>query len=249
MTEAKKLKQTIRARARKTGESYTAARRQVLAARRRAAAPLPTPTAPPRDPVAQGLSRRTVNDKGVVAKTGHDLAHWFGVLDAFGPAKTHKDRARHLSEDHAVRDWYGQMITVEYERERGLRVANQDCTGRFQVSVTRIVPATVAEVADLIGTSKRRAAWLRAVDPGLREAVEAAFAGSKAKRVRVRDADNASLRFPWGESRVDVNVYSRPKGKASVGVGNTRLADPRAVETRRAVWAQALDALKDALAR
>lgn len=48
MTEAKKLKQAIRARSAKTGESYTAARLQVLKARQkrtpqRTAAPPPKP--------------------------------------------------------------------------------------------------------------------------------------------------------------------------------------------------------------
>jgi plasmid stability protein len=42
MTREKKLKKAIRARARKTGESYTAARRQVLQAKQRGfAVPVP----------------------------------------------------------------------------------------------------------------------------------------------------------------------------------------------------------------
>jgi hypothetical protein len=251
MTEAKKLKQTIRARARKTGESYTAARRQVLAARRRATPA--TPAAPPAAPAAPARKTapagRVVNEKGVLEKTGHDLAHWFGVLDAFGPAMGHAAMARHLSEDHGVRDWYCQMITVTYERERGLRAMNQACSGDFQVSVSRVVPATVAEVADLLGQPKRRGAWLHTVDRGLREAFEAAFHGPKARKVRIRDENTATFRFPWGNSRVDLNIYARPNGKASVGVGNTKLAGPEAVEGRRAVWAQALDALRAQLGR
>ena len=48
MTEAKKLKQAIRARARKTGERYTAARRHVLG----------TPEAPRAGAASPAASRR-----------------------------------------------------------------------------------------------------------------------------------------------------------------------------------------------
>lgn len=71
VTEAKKLEQAIRARSARTGESYTAARLQVLNARRKRDPQRtePTPTKPPRPVAAQpGLS-----EKAVVEKTGHGL--------------------------------------------------------------------------------------------------------------------------------------------------------------------------------
>src|SRR5262245_54991154 len=114
MTRARKLKRVIRSRAAKTGESYTAARRQVLEARRRrAGAP---PPEPPRAPAPQPRSRprRLTSDTAVRKKTGHGLDHWFAVLDAFGArSKGHTASARHLSEAHGVPGWHCQMITVE----------------------------------------------------------------------------------------------------------------------------------------
>ena len=79
MTHAKKLKKAIRARAAKTGESYTIARKHVLAAREK---PAPKAAAPSK--------RSVLSDASAVKATGRGFDHWFAVLDAFGaPAKGH----------------------------------------------------------------------------------------------------------------------------------------------------------------
>jgi hypothetical protein len=76
MTQAKKLKKAIRARAKKTGERYTAARRHVLAARQRKSA-----GTAPRPRTSSG---GTLSGARTLDRTGHGLDHWFKVLDAFG---------------------------------------------------------------------------------------------------------------------------------------------------------------------
>lgn len=255
MTQAKKLKKQIRARARKTGESYTAARRQVLRAREKRAAArpaaLPEPpggahtkaadrgAAPPAT-----LTRGAVSDSAIRKKTGHGLDHWFAVLDAFDPrAKGHTDRARYLQE-HGVPGWHTQGIAVAYERSKGLRATNQACDGSFQVSVSRAVPAAVADIADAIGDPRRRAAWLRQTDAALAHAVNAAFAGEKPRSVRVKDAHNASVRIPWDGSTVEIRITGKPNGNSTVVADNKNLGRPSLVEERRAQWKVALDALK-----
>ena len=250
MTQAKKLKKAIRSRAAKTGESYTAARRQVLEARRRRAtaaapAPRPAPTSKPRSARKRGASY----DDKLREKTGHGLEHWFAVLDRFGAAaKGHTAAARHLSEEHGVPSWHCQMVTVEYERARGLRVTNQSCDGDFQVTVSRTVAATVAQVADLINDAARRKRWLRGADPVIGRALEAAFGGDQPRRVTVKTPEYARLRFPCDGTTVEILVYGKPGGKASVSAHNTKLAGSAAVEARRAVWGAALDGLRAALA-
>ena len=250
MTRAKKLKQAIRARSRKTGESYTAARRQVLQSRQ------PTPVTPrparpapaPRKPAASGYA---VSEDTLVAKTGHDYDYWFAVLDRFGAdAKGHTATARHLYADHGVPGWHAQAITVSYERARGLRGVNQSSTGGFQVSVSRVVPASAAEVVALLARPRKRAAWLKQAHPTLRQALEAAFKGPKPRQVKVKDEHNAHLRYPWDGTAVDIWITAKPGGgKTSVSVGNTKLPGPEAVEVRRALWAQALDGLRAHLTR
>lgn len=237
MTLQKKLKKAIRARSEKTGESYTAARRQVLLARDK-------PEEPPA-PAPKPPAKRQLSEKSVIEKTGHGFEHWFGVLDAFA-GKGHTDAAAHLYEAHGIPGWYAQGITVAWERERGLRQVNQSCTGKFQVSVSKTVRATVAEVADALRSPGRRADWLADADPGLVQALDAAFSGDKPREVKFK-GDYAWLRFRWDGNTVEIRITGKPTG-ASVVADNGDLPDPGLVEQRRAQWRTALEGLQRHLA-
>jgi hypothetical protein len=255
MTRAKKLKKAIRARSSKTGESYTAARRQVLRARRprpEPKAPAPRPPSPPAAAPKARTTRGGPSEDNIVKTTGHGFDHWFAVLDRFGAgAKGHTASARHLYDAHGVPGWHAQGITVAYERARGLRAVNQACTGGFQVSISRVVPASAAEVVSVLARPEKRAAWLKLAEPTLRDAMEAAFKGPKPRQVKVKDDNNAHLRYPWGDgTTVELRITGKPaSGKSSVSVGNMDLPSPEAVEVRRALWAQALDGLRAHLSR
>ncbi len=235
MTRRAKLKRVIRSRATRTGESYTAARRQVLKARPRGASAVPAArvTAKPKP---------AVSEASVVKRTGKGLAHWYGVLNAFGaPERGHSATARHLYDDHGVSGWYAQMITVAYERARGFRATNQSCEGDFQVSVSKVIPAGVAEVAQAFGEKRARREWLRAVHPGLRTALNRAV--SKTHALAVSNPMRARVRYRWGKSVVELRIEGRAKGRASVAADNTKLDDPARVEERRAQWRTAFASL------
>jgi len=247
MTQAKKLKKTIRARARKTGESYTVARRQVLKARAKRAAAHAAVAQPAAAQTRSSLG--AISDNAILKKTGHGLQHWFAVLDAFDPkAKGHTDRAQYLYDEHKVPGWHAQGIAVAYERAHGLRVANQACDGSYQVSVSRAVPVPVADVAHAISQRRRRDAWLGAADAVLARAVKAAFEGEKPRSVKIKDAMNANVRIPWDGSTVEIRITGKPKGGSTTVVAdNKNLARESLVEERRAQWKVALDALKSYL--
>jgi hypothetical protein len=115
MTRERALKKIIRARAAKTGERYTTARRHVLA----------TMAVSKKEPIPRER-RSPVSDSRIVEKTGHGLDYWFVVLDRFGgPGKGHTALARHLYDEHQVPGWHAQGITTAYERARGVRVVNR----------------------------------------------------------------------------------------------------------------------------
>jgi len=249
MTQQKKLKRAVRARARKTGESYAAARRHVVTAKpataRRIGTPPATTAALSPVPRAAAKTPSPKGEAGVIKKTGHGYDHWFAVLDAFGaPAKGHTASAAHLYNDHGVPGWHCQMIAVEYERARGLRAKNQSCAGDFQVSVSRIVPASVADVADALRAAPRRAAWLKGADPALARALEAALTGPEAREVKVRKTAAAALRYPWDAGTVQIYLLGKPDGRTSVVADMTKLNGPDEVEQRRAQWKTALEGLK-----
>jgi hypothetical protein len=249
MTQANKLKQTIRARARKTGESYTAARLQVLKARQRRAPAAPVADDPKPAPRAPRMAERgTLSPANVIAKTGHDLDHWFAVLDTFGATRGHTALARHLALDHGVPGWYAQGITVTYERERGLRAVNQASDG-FQVSVTKSMATSVEDVTEALRSRTFRTRWLKASDSGLAQALAAGIEKPRGKGLFVRADGSAGLRFPWDGTTVEFRITPKPKGGISLATANTKLADAKQVEDRRARWRAVLDALKAALER
>ncbi len=247
MTKAKKLKKLIRERATKTGERYTAARRQVLLAREKKATPPKAAVAPAWQ---FGASRVGLSDAAVAKKTGHGFDHWFAVLDAFDvPSKGHTAAADHLRSTHGVPGWHAQMITVAYERTRGLRVANQGSMGGFQVSVSKTVGASVADVAGVFNDARRREQWLKTADPELRRALNAAFGGAKPKQVVLKNANYGKLRYAW-DGAVEIRITGKAKGGGcSVVADNMGLKDASQVERRRMAWRAALEALNQHLDR
>lgn len=244
MTRARALKAVIRARAAKTGERYTTARRHVLKelpARSLKAAPPARPA--PASPAPQASAKGGLSDARTREKTGHGLEHWFAVLDRFGgPGKGHTALARHLNQDHAVPGWHSQGITVAYERARGVRDVNQRCDGEYEVSVSKTVNATTAAVVAALSDARLRRRWTANADPALLNALSAALEGKDAKGIVVRPDGLGRFRYKWGDTTVQ--FYLVPKaGKVSVVVTNSKLADAAMVAARREVWRSALNAL------
>jgi hypothetical protein len=236
MTRARALKKIIRARAAKTGESYTAARRHVLAARAKAHR-----LKSPGSPTPRRAPAGSVSDAKIRERTGHGLDHWFAVLDEFGAAKRgHTAAARHLYQEHGVPGWHAQGITVAYERARGLRAINQACDGNFQVSVSKVVPLSVGEVVRRISSREHRARWLRDADPDLRDALAQALGRAGAKPFIVK-GNNARLRYKWNGASIELRLTARPRGKTSVVADTTKLPDAASVERLRALWRSVLD--------
>ena len=125
MTTQQSFKRRVRARMEKTGESYTAARAQLL--------PDPVPEYEPQ-----------FSDEAVRRNTGRGYREWFAVLDEWGAAeRPHGEIARWLSEQFGIPGWWCQNVTVEYERARGLRPLRGDRDGTHNVSASKTVAVPV----------------------------------------------------------------------------------------------------------
>ena len=112
MTRQKTFKRRVRDRMTKTGESYTAARRMLIAHGRS-----------PGDPEVRAAGGRGAGRRG-------DRARLAGVVSSCSTrgsaaSRTHTEIARWLRDEHAVDGWYSQSIAVGYERARGLRAARR----------------------------------------------------------------------------------------------------------------------------
>jgi hypothetical protein len=248
MTRARALKQTIRARAAKTGERYTTARRHILrelnqpkgaqgargAQSAKSAPPVPT--------------KGALSDAKTIEKTGHDLAYWFDVMDRFGGVeKGHTALTTHLYEKYQVPGWYCQGIVVSYERARGKRVLNQRCDGAFEVSVSKVFAAKVPAIVKAITDAKKRKEWAIDANTGLVNALEAGLKDPKSKGFVTRPDGLARYRYKW--DGMTVQFYIVPKGeKTNVTVSTMKLPGADSVDTYRAMWKAALAALQSAFA-
>ena len=256
MTRAYALKQVIRARAAKTGERYTTARRHVLASLKPTAPPTSAPSTCALRAMADKRATAGKKAKGGLSEstslriTGHGLEHWFEVLDRFGGVeKGHTAAARHLADDHKIDGWYAQGITVAFERARGVRAVNQRCDGKYEVSVSKVVAATdAAEVIKLFTSKRLRKSWVTGVDTDLVKAFSTALDAPKSKGWVVRPDGQGRWRYKWGETTVQCYLYPKPGGKVSVVVTNMNLAGADSVEQRRTMWNAALQALATHLA-
>jgi uncharacterized protein YndB with AHSA1/START domain len=165
MTTQKDLKRHIRSRMKKTGESYTAARLQVLK----------------KDSVIDYAERAGMSDVKMQEKTGRTWAEWVRVLDGIDAVKMpHREIARYVS-SLGTPDWWTQTVTVGYERIRGLRDRGQRRGGGYEASKSRTFSVPVGTLFDAFAKIRTRRRWLP-VDVTVRSA-------TPPKRMRIAWSD------------------------------------------------------------
>jgi hypothetical protein len=138
----------------------------------------------------------SMSDATVKAKTRKDWAGWFATLDKAGAKRLeHKAIVAILSEQHRVPGWWCQMVTVEYERARGLRARHETTTG-FSVSISKTVATSLATLYEATANAAKRRAWFP----------RGAFEPSSQTR-------NKYLRGAWSKTaRLEVSFYAKGQG-------------------------------------
>ncbi len=218
MPRKKDLKRVTRARMSKTGESYTTARARLLQKK----------TATRSAPAVDYASIAGMSDATVRSKTGHAWKHWAGVLDAVDAAEwPHGKIASHLSTQHAVPDWWAQMVTVGYERIRGIRQIGQRRDGTRDVGKSRTLPVPIASLYRAWSNARTRKRWLP--DTGV-----TVTKANPEKSVR--------LRWPDG-TRVQIYFVPKGEGKSQIVVQHTGLGSKEDADAMKALWQTRLDAL------
>jgi hypothetical protein len=227
MPTQKAFKQRVRARMTKTGESYTAARRQLL---RKAGEPVaPEPMEPTIESKPAGAPDLMTSDDSMRRGSGRGHEEWFALLDAWGgTTHTHTEIAQWLSETHSVPGWWTQNITVNYERARGMRRPHEMGDG-FSISVTRTIAVDAERALAAFTSAAIRRRWLP--DASMRQRPTRAA---------------LTARFDWSDpaSRVVLTVVPKGADRALVAVGHERLPDAESAERLKAAWRVWLGDLK-----
>jgi uncharacterized protein YndB with AHSA1/START domain len=215
MPVEKDRKRLVRARMKKTGESYTAARAQLQKQS------LPSDR--------QMAELAGMSDDAVRAKTGHGWRHWVRELDSIdASSKPHLEIARHVHDTLGVPDWWSQTVTVGYERIRGLReVGQRRGTGTYEANKSKTVAVPVSRLYRAFTHAATRAKWL----PGVKIVI----------RTRI---ENRSLRITWpDQTSVLVGFIDKGAKKSRVAIQHVGLSDREQMTKSKEFWAERFDAL------
>lgn len=237
MPTNKDLKRLVRARMRKTGEAYTAARAQIIRKPRSTAtsssvgtsARVTSTLATPRE-YAQlaGMS-----DAKIKEKTGCTWERWVRALDYHGAQQmSHREIAELVRKKYKTPSWWTQTVTVGYERIKGLRARGQRRDGSYEASKSRTFNVSAKKLFEAWADERMRKRWLNG------------------ERVRVRTATAPrSMRLDWTDgSIIAIGFAAKGRDKSSVAVQHTKLRDRETADRLRKYWAERLDALAEVLA-
>jgi len=238
MPRQKDLKRLVRARMNKTGEAYTAARANIIKKKRSVRSASLAPIAETDRPVGPKPSEYArlagMSDAKVKAQTGCTWERWVKSLDYHGAENmSHREIAELVSRKYKTPDWWAQTVTVGYERIKGLRARGQRRDGTYEVSKSRTFDAPVSDLFGAWSDAALRRRWL------------------KENEVRIRTAtEPKSMRLDWSDGTIiAVGFAAKGKGKSSVAVQHTKLADRATAERLRKYWSDRLDALGEVLPR
>jgi hypothetical protein len=221
MPTNKDLKRLVRARMRKTGEAYTAARSHITA----------KPKAATKSIDYAALAG--MSDEKVKAKTGCTWQRWVSALDRKGAEKmSHRDIAALVSEKYKVDEWWSQTVTVGYERIKGLRARGQRRDGTYEAGKSRTFNVPVTVLFDAWANASTRRRWLN----------------GESVKVRTATAPK-SMRLGWTDgSIIAVGFIAKGKSKSSVALAHTKLPDRDAANRLKEYWSKRLDTLGEVLA-
>lgn len=222
MTAQRSFKRLVRARMDKTGESYTAARAQLLAA---------SDTSPD-----EAYPHLVCPDERIRERTGRGWEEWFDLIDSWdGESMGHTDLARRVAEvlDAPLLAWNTQAVTTSFERSRGKRQLGERVGRDGLVAGASKTIAVAAEPAFMAFVDPSlRAGWLPDVELSERTVTKPTI---------------ARYDVVGGPTRLRVTVEAKGPDKCTVAVEESRLASPEDRDVRKAFWRGALMVLKTTL--
>jgi len=211
MPKNKDLKRLTRSRMKKTGESYTAARAELVKKSK------------------QDLAERAgMSDQVVRSKTGRTWEEWVRVLDARGArSMIHRDIAEYLNVERGVPGWWAQMVTVGYERIRGLRDVGQRRSGEYEASKSKTLRVPLRRLFLAFTASGTREKWL----PGVKWTVRATVA-------------DKSIRVTWEDGTfVEFYFVAKDPEKTQVAIQHRKLRTKAQAVKAKAYWGERLEEL------
>jgi hypothetical protein len=189
------------------------------------------PTTSPAAPVVD-TSLFPCGDAALRAATGKGWNEWLAVLDAAGAAAKGRDHQQiwdlTMQSLPAAAGWWGQMISVGYERARGLREKHETCAGDFQSTLSKTLPVPLFAAFAAWADEELRQNWLDA--PGL-------------DFTKLNAGKNIRARWPDG-SLLDIRFNASGPDRCQIVVDTMKLSNAEAVQKAKAFWQQQFERLQ-----
>jgi hypothetical protein len=230
MPTQKDFKRLVRARMRKTGEAYTAARAQII--NKSKLVPAPVSIAPEPEPEKVNYAALAgMSDERVKENTGCTWEKWVYALDRKKAYELpHRELAKLIKEKYKTPDWWTQMVAVGYERIKGKRALGQRIDGRYHATKSRTFNVPVEELFDAWANARQRAKWL----------------ADKNVKVRTSTAPK-SIRLEQDGSIIAVWFEKKGAAKSVVSIDEDKLPSREAADAVKQYWGEKLDDLKAVL--
>lgn len=163
-------------------------------------------------------------DEALRAATGKDWNEWLALLDASGAAAKGLDHHGLLELTMKAlpetAGWWAQMVSVGYERARGLREKHESCNGEFQATVSKTFPVPLFAAFASWADANLRGQWLDAPDLSF---------------TKLNAGRNIRARWPDG-SLLDIRFNATGPDRCQIVVDTMKLDDGEAVQRAKAFW-------------
>ncbi len=171
-------------------------------------------------------------EEAIRAATGKGWNEWLALLDAADAGAQGLDHQRVW--DIAMRSlpdtagWWGQMVSVGYERVRGLREKHESCSGEFQSTLSKTFAVPLFAAFAAWADANLRGQWLDAPDLAFTKL-------NVGKNIRARWPDGALL---------DIRFNATGPDRCQIVVDTMKLDDGAAVQRAKAFWQAQFDRLQ-----
>ena len=173
-----------------------------------------------------------MSDAAVLKATGCDWKSWIWHLDKAGCAeKSHKEIAALVAKRWPkIGGWWAQMVTVGYERIRGLRERGQQRDGGYQVTRSRTFNVPVDRLFAAFISRRLCSRWL-----------------PKGVILRSMTA-NKRVRLGWTDgTQAVVGFTAKSSAKSIAAVQHEKLSDRAQADAMKRAWGERFDILSDLL--
>lgn len=177
---------------------------------------------------------KKISDEAVQKSTGKTWSEWFFILNKAGATKMdHKQIAEYLSTEQKVRDWWSQMVTVQYEQDVKGRKRHETTSG-YQISKSKTIPVSATKIFASVKSPSLRKKWLKNPE----------FTITKSTK-------NKSIRGKWidGKTNIEFQFYAKDRSKTQLVIQHSTIPSSKEAEKLKMYWKINLDNLHSYLGK